>query len=81
MTTNPTKIKSRNYICKINWKSFVILVVENFCDILINISKEETWDIWPSKIPNENIIDKIKQDLGILLEFNNQNFICTENLN
>ena len=55
--------------------------MENFCDILINISKEETWDIWPSKIPNENIIDKIKQDLGILLEFNNQNFICTENLN
>ena len=55
--------------------------MENFCDILINISEEETWDIWPSKIPNENIIDKIKQDLCILLEFNNQNLICTENLN
>ena len=55
--------------------------MENVCDIFINISEEETWVIWPGKIPNENIIDKIKQDLGILLEFNNQNFICTENLN
>ena len=49
--------------------------MENFCDILINISKEEAWDIRSSKIPNENTIDKIKEDLRILLEFNNQYLI------
>ena len=64
-----------------NWKSFVILVMENVCDIFINISEEETWVIWPGKIPNENIIDKIKEDLGELLEYNNQNLIVNDFIN
>ncbi len=55
--------------------------MENVCDIFINISEEETWVIWPGKIPNENIIDKIKEDLVILLEYNDQNLIGIENLN
>ena len=55
--------------------------MENFCDILINISKEETWDIWLIKIPNENMIDINRQDLGILLEFNNQNLIINDFIN
>ena len=64
-----------------NLKSFVILVMENFCDIFFNLSKEETRVIWPRKIPNENIIDKIKEDLGILLEYNNQNLIVNDFIN
>ena len=33
------------------------------------------------KNPNENIIDKIKEDLGELLEYNNQNLIVNDFIN
>ena len=55
--------------------------MENVCDIFINISEEETWVIWPGKIPNENIIDKIKEDLVILLEYNDQKLFVNDFIN
>ena len=55
--------------------------MEYFCDIFINITKEETRVIWPRKIPNENIINKIKEDLGILLQYEKQNLIVNDFIN
>ncbi len=78
---NPAKIKSRNYIRKINIKSFVILVMQNFGDIFFNTSKEKTWVRGPNKIPNGIIMDKIKEDLDILFEINNQNLILNDFIN